>query len=544
MSEEKSIALATLPRAEDHAIQAVKMLSNIVLALRKDVLKRDVDYGIIPGTGDKETLLLPGMEKLMRALNAVPEYIERCVIRDYAHPLFHYEYECRLIDAETGMAIPGGRGLGLCTSMESSFAWRWVEERLIPPGLDKSTLRKQGGRISEFTFAVDKAETTGKYGKPAEYWQAFKDAIENGTAKAFKKTIKSGELRDAWEIDSTVYRIQNPDIFDQVNAILKRAKKRSLGDAIKGAANVSEFFTVDLEDFARYDDAIEATFSYVNDVEPPKRPPSTVLDQPARPPSGEEAKDFVGNPEQAEDTTPKPWADEATIKWILEYAPTKLDGIVASDISRYTGIADLKEYAAWNAKYPSSTAAMKAIKEGFDTDTIAAADAQPAQPKASRFDKSSAHAWTPDEIGAMDTAAGRFWNVEKAAPMLPKEAVEMLGKLFWTEFGDPKVAIAALRAACIQKEMPIVATKAVYVKNPKAKVKYSELSNGILEVRKLGLGDEMGKLSAEWAAYVESWEQGETYTFNEAEMPDLLVTWTLDDGTPTVNEIKVLELAF
>ena len=33
------------------------------------------------------------------------------------------------------------------------------------------------------------------------------------------------------------------------------AQKRALGSAIKGAANVSEFFTVDLEDFQRYDTA-------------------------------------------------------------------------------------------------------------------------------------------------------------------------------------------------------------------------------------------------------------------------------------------------
>src|SRR5690348_2519013 len=118
-------------RTEAQALDAVKLMSNIVLALRRDVLQKDVDYGVIPGTGDKPTLLLPGMEKLMRALNAVPEYIEKCVIRDYDRPLFHYEYECRLIEADTGLAIPGGRGIGLCTSFESAFRWRKAE-RVCP----------------------------------------------------------------------------------------------------------------------------------------------------------------------------------------------------------------------------------------------------------------------------------------------------------------------------------------------------------------------------------------------------------------------------
>jgi hypothetical protein len=188
------------------------------------------------------------MEKLMRALNAVPQYIEVCVIRDYDKPLFHYEYECRLVDADSGIAIPGGRGLGLCTSYESAFRWRWVQAHEVPEGVDTAKLTKRGGRTSEFAFAVDKAETGGKYGKPAEYWQMFKDAIEAGKAKSTVKTSSGGKTLDAWEIDTTVYRIENPDIFDQVNGIMKRAKKRSLGDAVKGAANVSEHFTVDLED--------------------------------------------------------------------------------------------------------------------------------------------------------------------------------------------------------------------------------------------------------------------------------------------------------
>ena len=245
------------------AVSQVRAMAEIVRVLRNTVLKDGVDFGKIPGTGDNPTLLLPGMEKLCRALNAVPEYIERQIIRDYDKPLFHYEYECRLIDADTGLAIPGGRGLGLCTSRESGFAWRWVQAHEVPLELDKATLLKRGGRTSEFTFAINKAETSGKYGKPLEYWQMFRDALENGTATRTMKDTKNGKS-EAWEIDTTVYRIPNPDIYDQVNAIMKRAKKRSLGDAVKGAANVSEFFTVDLEDFATYDPhVVEGAYTVV-----------------------------------------------------------------------------------------------------------------------------------------------------------------------------------------------------------------------------------------------------------------------------------------
>jgi L-aminopeptidase/D-esterase-like protein len=47
-------------------------------------------------------------------------------------------------------------------------------------------------------------------------------------------------------------RVENPDIADQLNTIDKIAQKRALASAIKGAANVSELFTVDVEDLVEY----------------------------------------------------------------------------------------------------------------------------------------------------------------------------------------------------------------------------------------------------------------------------------------------------
>lgn len=249
-------------RTEAQAIDAVKTMANIVLALRRDVLQKDVDYGVIPGTGDKPTLLLPGMEKLMRALNAIPEYIEKCVIRDYDRPLFHYEYECRLIDVDTGMAIPGGRGIGLCTSYESAFRYRKSER--VCPKCGKPTVFK----------SKDKPE-----------WYCWRK--KDGCGATFPEN-------DIQITSQQVGRIENPDIFDQVNAIMKRAKKRSLGDAVKGAASVSEFFTVDLEEFARFDDIVEGQYAEVEEkpvvaktevikVEKPQAPPPVVEEKPHDP---------------------------------------------------------------------------------------------------------------------------------------------------------------------------------------------------------------------------------------------------------------------
>lgn len=102
--------------------------------------------------------------------------------------------------------------------------------------------------MTEYAFAVDKGETSGKYGKPASYWQTFRSAIAAGTAKKITKTNKSGKVSDAWEIDGTLYRVPNPDIADVANTVLKQSAKRSLVAVVLIAANASEFFTQDLDD--------------------------------------------------------------------------------------------------------------------------------------------------------------------------------------------------------------------------------------------------------------------------------------------------------
>jgi hypothetical protein len=236
---------------QDRAVEGVKVLANIVHALYEQVMTPGLDYGVIPGTGDKPTLLLPGMEKLMRALNVKPVYMPAHIIRDYDKPLFHYEYECTLVDVETGLPVPGGSAMGLATSAETKWGWRWVPRHRVPQGIDPDTLAKRGGSAFEFEFALNKAETTGKYGKPADYWQMFHNAIAAGTATREERQTKNGKS-PGYAIDMTEYRIVNEAVYDQVNTICKIAQKRALASAIKGAANVSELFTVDLDDLVEY----------------------------------------------------------------------------------------------------------------------------------------------------------------------------------------------------------------------------------------------------------------------------------------------------
>lgn len=217
--------------------------------LVKSNLREGVDYGIVPGT-DKPTLLKPGGEKLctffgLRPTFEIVEKVEDWTGKDHGgEPFFYYLYRCRLIRRGETIA----EGDGSCNSMESKYRYRWVQEADVPEHLDAARLKKRGGRISEFQFAIDKAETAGQYGKPAAYWQAFRDAIENHTAAEIVKTTRSGKTLPAFEIDATIYRVPNDDIASQVNTIQKMAQKRAFIGATLLGVNGSEFFTQDLED--------------------------------------------------------------------------------------------------------------------------------------------------------------------------------------------------------------------------------------------------------------------------------------------------------
>lgn len=215
------------------------------------LMREGIDFGTIPGT-PKPTLLKPGAEKLCTLFGLCPTFFLEASEEDWdgthhnGEPFFYYRYKCVL--ERNGYQI--GQGVASCNTWESKYRYRWVSEADIPPGIPKNTLRSRDGAIAEFAFAVEKAETSGRYGKPAEYWQRFKDAIAAGEARRVQRETKAGKTMDAWEIGAAVYRVPNPDVYDQVNTAQKMAQKRALIAATLIAINASEFYTQDLEDLA------------------------------------------------------------------------------------------------------------------------------------------------------------------------------------------------------------------------------------------------------------------------------------------------------
>lgn len=227
--------------------EELKRRYDLMRQLKNTVLIEGEDYVSIPGV-DKPFLSKAGAQKLCVFFGYVPHYEEMVVIEDWSgekfgEPLFYYKFSCTL--RKDGK--PVGEGIGSANSWEAKYRYRWVPEADAKRIKGWESLVTKGGSISEPDFAIEKAETSGKYGKPAEYWYRFQEAIANGAARKVKRKKKTGGDMAAWEIDATVYRIPNDQFPDVINTCQKQGEKRAYVEATLSATGLANLFTQDEE---------------------------------------------------------------------------------------------------------------------------------------------------------------------------------------------------------------------------------------------------------------------------------------------------------
>ena len=253
MSEAKQeYAIAVRPQQDLFIAPVVDVRSAMVAyqAMKEfveGVLRKDVDFGVIPGT-DKPTLLKPGAEKLSRffGMSLAQETLDK--IMDWTgqdhggEPFFFYRYKA--IASRNGTMI--AEGIGSCSSWEKKYRYRKAER--VCPACGQAAIIK---------------------GKP-EYgggWICFHK--KGGCGAKFKAD-------DPAIKDQQVGQVANSDPADTVNTIDKMAQKRAIIAAVLLACNASEYFTQDVEDY------IDGSFQDTTPEQPAKTEKSEQKAKPAQ----------------------------------------------------------------------------------------------------------------------------------------------------------------------------------------------------------------------------------------------------------------------
>jgi hypothetical protein len=185
----------------------------LIQQVMRDVMKDGEHYGVVPGCGTKPALLKPGAEKLCFTFQLVPNFeVKR---QDYERNHREYEVRCRLTN-RAGVLI--AEGLGTCSTYESKYRYRNADRTC--PTCGKPALMKSK-RDPEF------------------YCWTKKD----GCGATFP-------LDDKRITEQQVGKVENPDIADQWNTVLKMATKRAHVAATITACAASDLFTQDIDENA------------------------------------------------------------------------------------------------------------------------------------------------------------------------------------------------------------------------------------------------------------------------------------------------------
>ena len=204
----------------------LKARHNLLVQATKEVLTENLDYGVVPGTGDKPTLLKPGAEKLCFLFGLRPTFKVVGIVEDWDRGLFYYRYLCELHDAQGNVSASSE---GSCNSKEKKYRYRQGERKC--PKCGKPTIIK------------GKEEYGGG-------WICY--AKKGGCGAKFYDT-------DPAIVNQETGQIENTEPFDLVNTLQKMAQKRALVAAVLVGTGASQFFTQDVEDMQ----VIEGSFQPV-----------------------------------------------------------------------------------------------------------------------------------------------------------------------------------------------------------------------------------------------------------------------------------------
>lgn len=209
VAETTALARTTDEMSVEQLVERVRKVHHV----QREVMKEGVHFGKVPGV-DKPTLLKPGAEVLGMTFRLAPDFEISEQVREGDH--LTVVVRCKLYHAPTGTLL--GSGMGSCSTRESKYAYRKAE-RTCP-------------QCGQACIIKGKQEYGGG-------WLCF--AKRGGCGAKFRDT-------DPAITQQVTGRVENPDVYDQHNTVLKMAIKRAHVAAILFVTCASEIFTQDVED--------------------------------------------------------------------------------------------------------------------------------------------------------------------------------------------------------------------------------------------------------------------------------------------------------
>ena len=194
---------------DEMSVEDMANTLKMVYDLFQSTMKPKIDYDVIPGCGDKPSLLQPGAIKI-KSLFSLGHRVE---IKQTDLDGNHREYQTiiTLYSHQTGKDV--GQGVGVCSTMESKWKYR--------------------------------TENTGKE-VPKEYWDARNPILLGGRQFAPRKIKGKKGAKDKWFIFE---KIEHDNPADYYNTCIKMCEKRGVVDAVsKAVPGVADLFTQDIEE--------------------------------------------------------------------------------------------------------------------------------------------------------------------------------------------------------------------------------------------------------------------------------------------------------
>lgn len=239
-------ALALMSEQEfEQRLQSLKLAQHRMEMIQRSLMKENVDYGVIPGTGGKPTLLKPGTETLCKFHHLVPTFGQETILGDgVTRPHIRILATCSLhYESEDGPIV--AQGMGAANSWEKKYRWR------------------EGQRLCPTCGAAAIIKGKAEFGGGWLCWNK-----KGGCGAKFGDNDPSITEQQSGQIE-------NPDPFDLENTLQKMAAKRAQTDATLRATATSGLFSQDLEDLGDMPET--------NSTRPAPRPTNRPAQQTAKP---------------------------------------------------------------------------------------------------------------------------------------------------------------------------------------------------------------------------------------------------------------------